>query len=109
MKIVGVTSCTVGIAHTYMAAEAMEKYFRKLGHQIKIERDGNAGPENMLEEDEIRDADAIILALSGDLHEPERFAAYAKKTIECSAQEALRKTERLKTMLEQQGLYKQPT
>ena len=106
MKIVGVTSCTVGIAHTYMAAEAIEKHFRSLGHEVKVERDGNAGPENELDEDEIQEADAIILALSGDLADPERFEDYADKTIECSAQDAVRKTAQLKDLLIERGLYR---
>lgn len=61
MKIVGITACPTGIAHTYMAAEALEKAAREMGHDIKIETQGTK-TENVLSEKEIRDADVVILA-----------------------------------------------
>ena len=48
MKIVGVTKCPVGVAHTYMAAEKLEIEAKKLGYQMKIETQGSAGVENVI-------------------------------------------------------------
>jgi fructose-specific phosphotransferase system IIB component len=107
MKIVGVTSCTVGIAHTYMAAEAIEKYFGKLGHDVKIERDGSAGAESALTDQEIKEADVIILACSGDIFYPERFDPYNGKIVKLSVQDALRKTKMIQELMESKGLYKE--
>ena len=53
MKIVAVTACPTGIAHTYMAAEQLEKTAKKLGHSIKVETQGAMGIENKLTEAEI--------------------------------------------------------
>lgn len=105
MKFVGVTSCTVGMAHTYMTAEALEKYFRGMGHECHIERDGNLGPESPLEPDEIEEADAIILAVSGSIEEPERFEGYEDKTVSLSVQEGLRHPEVVVEMLKERGLW----
>ena len=62
MKIVAVTACPTGIAHTYMAAEQLEKTARKLGHDIKVETQGAMGIENELSPQEISAADVAILA-----------------------------------------------
>ena len=107
MKIVGVSSCSIGIAHTYMAAESVEKYFRKLGHEVKMERDGSLGPENAITDDEIRDADIIILALDGDLDSPWRFEGYENKTVEVSAAVALRTPEKIQSLLVERGLLQE--
>lgn len=62
MKIVGITACVAGIAHTYIAKEKIEKAAIKLGDTVKIETQGSIGPENVLTENEIKDADVVILA-----------------------------------------------
>lgn len=105
MKLVGVTSCVIGIAHTYLAAEKLEKIFRKLGHKIKIERDGGMGPENELSQKEIDEADAVILAISGDLFMPERFEHCKGKTVKIDVQTALRYPEKVIELLKEKGLY----
>ncbi len=107
MKIVGVSSCSIGIAHTYMAAESVEKFFGKLGHEVKMERDGSLGPENPITEEEIAEADAIVLALDGDLDSPWRFEGYEEKTVEVSASVALRDPGKIKDLLIEKGLYKE--
>lgn len=61
-KIVGVTSCPTGIAHTYMAAEALEKAAKKAGAKAKIETNGSIGVENKLSQKDIEEADAVIVA-----------------------------------------------
>ncbi|MFJ7935610.1 PTS fructose transporter subunit IIB [Sporosarcina sp. NPDC096371] len=73
MKIVGVTACTTGIAHTYMAQEALEKECRKRGYEFKIETQGGMGIDNELTEGEIADADAVILAIAIGIEGEERF------------------------------------
>lgn len=62
MRIVGITACTAGIAHTYIAKEKLEKAARKVGDEVKIETQGSIGVENELTTDEISAADVVILA-----------------------------------------------
>ncbi|WP_121661838.1 PTS fructose transporter subunit IIB [Metabacillus litoralis] len=73
MKIVGVTACTTGIAHTYMAQEALEKECAKRGYEVKIETQGGMGIDNELTEEEINGADAVILAIAIGIEGEERF------------------------------------
>jgi fructose-specific phosphotransferase system IIC component/fructose-specific phosphotransferase system IIB component len=75
MKIVAVTACPTGIAHTYMAAEQLGKTARALGHQIKIETQGAMGIENELSEHDIREAEVAILAADIAVEKRERFRA----------------------------------
>ena len=63
MKIVAVAACTTGIAHTYMAQEAIEQECKKRGYDYKVETQGGMGIENELEEDDIASADAVISAM----------------------------------------------
>ena len=74
MKIVAVTACPTGIAHTYMAAEQLEKTAKKLGHAIKVETQGAMGIENELSQAEIDAADVAILATDIAIEQVERFA-----------------------------------
>lgn len=73
MKIVAVTACPTGIAHTYMAAEQLEKTAKKLGHAIKVETQGAMGIENEMSQAEIDSADVFILAADIAIEQPERF------------------------------------
>ena len=61
-KILAVTACPTGIAHTYMAAENIEKAAIAKGYEVKVETNGSSGAENILTEEEIKQADAIIIA-----------------------------------------------
>lgn len=61
-ELLGVTACPTGIAHTYMAAEGLEQMGKELGHPIKIETQGQSGAQNILTEEEIKKAKAIIIA-----------------------------------------------
>jgi fructose-specific phosphotransferase system IIB component len=74
MYIIGVTSCSTGIAHTYMAAEAIKKAAKKMGHTVKIETQGALGIENKLSKKDIESADLIIICADVSLRESERFA-----------------------------------
>lgn len=73
MKIIGVTACPTGIAHTYMAQETLELELKKRGYDYKIETQGGMGIENELEESDIEDADVVILAVSVVIEGEERF------------------------------------
>lgn len=61
-KIIGVTACAAGIAHTYMAAESLEQASKELGYDYKIETQGSIGAENVLTEEDIESADLVIIA-----------------------------------------------
>ena len=91
-KILAVTSCPTGIAHTYMAAEGLEKAAKKLGCSVKIETRGSGGAKNVLTEQEIASADCIIVAADAKVH-MERFAG--KKVIECQVSDGINKAEEL--------------
>ena len=91
MRIVAVTACPTGIAHTYMAAEQLEKTAKKLGHSIKVETQGAMGIENPLSQADIDAAEAVILAADIALEGPERFARLKK--VEVPVQLALKNPE----------------
>lgn len=91
MNIVAVTACPTGIAHTYMAAEKLEKTAKKLGHTIKVETQGAMGIENEITQAEVDAAVVAILATDIALEQPERFARIRK--IEVPVQEALKNPE----------------
>jgi len=61
-RLVGITACPTGIAHTFMAATALEKAAKALGHSIKIETQGSVGAKNLLAEEDIAAADAVVIA-----------------------------------------------
>ena len=91
-KIVAVTACPTGIAHTYMAAESLEKKAKELGYQIKVETRGSGGAKNVLTEKEIREADGVIIA--ADTKVPmERF--HGKRVIECQVSAGISRPEEL--------------
>ncbi len=91
-KILAVTSCPTGIAHTYMAAEGIEKAAKAKNCFIKIETRGSGGAKNVLTDAEIADADCIIVA--ADAQVPmERFDG--KKVIECQVSDGISKADQL--------------
>ena len=91
-KLLAVTSCPTGIAHTYMAAEALEKAAKAADCQIKIETRGSAGAKNVLTAEEIAAADCIIVA--ADAKVPmDRFDG--KKVISCQVSDGIGKADRL--------------
>lgn len=90
--IVAVTACPTGIAHTYMAAEAIEKKAKELGYQVKVETRGSGGAKNVLTDDEIAKATGVIVAC--DTNVPtDRFDG--KKVIECQVSDGINKAEEL--------------
>ena len=88
MKLVAVTACATGIAHTYMAAEQLEKTAKALGVQIKVETQGAMGIENELSESDISQAQAAILAADIEIEQSERFQGI--KLIRVPVQEAIK-------------------
>lgn len=90
--ILAVTGCPTGIAHTYMAAEALERKAKELGYQIKVETRGSSGAKNVLTEDEIQNATGIIVA--ADTKIPmERF--HGKPVIHTKVADGINKAEEL--------------
>ena len=91
-KLLGVTACPTGIAHTYMAAESLEKKAKELGHSIKVETRGSGGAKNVLTDEEIAAADCIIVC--ADTNVPmERFDG--KKVIVRQVSDGINKAEEL--------------
>ena len=72
-RLVAVTACPTGIAHTFMAAEALKKSAAALGHEMRVETQGSVGAKNRLTDEEIERADAVILAADAYV-DPARFA-----------------------------------
>lgn len=90
MKILGVTACISGIAHTYISAEAIQQAAKAAGHQVKVETRGSVGVENGLTEQDINEADVIIIA--ADLGVPrERFKG--KPVFEVGTHEVVKEPE----------------
>lgn len=91
-KVVAVTACPTGIAHTYMAADALKKKAEQLGISIKVETNGSGGVKNRLTADDIEQATAVIVAADKQV-EMERFAG--KVVIEVPVAEGIRNAEAL--------------
>ncbi len=88
MNIVAITACPTGIAHTYMAAEQLEKVGAELGHEVKVETQGAMGIENELTEAEIQAADMVIFAADIEIEKRERFDGV--KIINVSVRDAIK-------------------
>lgn len=88
MKIVVVTACATGIAHTYMAAEQLQKTAKALGYQIKVETQGALGIENELSESDIRQAQVVIFAADIEVEKSERFEGL--KVVRVPVQQAIK-------------------
>ncbi len=73
MKIIAVTSCPVGMAHTYMASAALKKTAKEMGHDILVETQGSMGIRDKLSPQDIAEADIFIIAADIAMEEGERF------------------------------------
>lgn len=93
MKIVGVSACTVGIAHTYLAQQKLEDAGKKAGDDIKIETQGTIGVENELTQKEIDDADIVIEAIDVKIANEDRFKG--KKKVKVSTDLAIKAPNKL--------------
>ncbi|MBV6684496.1 fructose-specific PTS transporter subunit EIIC [Bacillus sp. JRC01] len=98
-KILAVTACPTGIAHTYMAADALKAKAKELGFDVKVETNGSGGAKNILTAEEIENAPAIIVAADTKV-EMERFKG--KRVIQVPVAEAIRKPADLLSRAEKQ-------
>lgn len=74
MKIVGISACPAGLAHTPMAAKALEKAGKSLGYDVKMEQQGSMGQVNAITDEEAQAADLVIIASDQEIVGMERFA-----------------------------------
>lgn len=104
LRIVAVTNCPAGIAHTYMVAEAFEKRAKELGYEIHVETQGASGVENQLTAEQIKEADYIILAVGKGLTDSDRARFAGKKVIELKVSDALKEVATLFEQLEERAV-----
>ncbi|MCQ2009490.1 PTS fructose transporter subunit IIB [Sporolactobacillus sp. STSJ-5] len=98
MKIVGISACTSGIAHTYIAKEKLIKAGTEAGHQVRIETQGTIGIEDELTVQEIKEADLVIIAADIKISGRERFKG--KKVVEIPTNLAIKAPKQLYKKLE---------
>ncbi|WP_428649684.1 PTS fructose-like transporter subunit IIB [Photobacterium satsumensis] len=98
MKLLGVTSCPSGVAHTYMAAEALETAAKAKGWEVKIETQGSIGIENEILLSEVEDADIVILTKDIAIKNEERFKG--KKTVRIGVADAVKKAPQIMDKIE---------
>ncbi|MGL5151819.1 MAG: PTS fructose transporter subunit IIC [Clostridium sp.] len=92
MKLLAITSCPVGIAHTYIAAEKLNKMAKKMNVEIKVETQGSTGAENVITEEDIKGADGVIIAADKSVS-LERFEGMA--IYECPITQAIKEPEKI--------------
>ena len=91
-KIIAITACPTGIAHTFMAAKALENAGKKLNYEIKVETQGATGIKNKITSTAIENADAIIFAVETKVREEDRFKE--RKIHKISVKEAIKNAEK---------------
>ncbi|PKR85707.1 PTS fructose transporter subunit IIB [Heyndrickxia camelliae] len=100
MNIVGISACTAGIAHTYIAKEKLIKVGQELGHTVRIETQGTIGIENELTKEEIATADLIIIAADIKVSGKERFRG--KRIVEIPTNIAIKAPKQLFKKIEEE-------
>jgi len=98
MNIVGISACTSGIAHTYIAREKLIKAGQEFGHKVRIETQGTIGIENELTAAEIQEADLVIIAADIKVSGKERFKG--KRIIEVPTHIAIKAPKQLYKKIE---------
>ncbi|MFW5795251.1 MAG: PTS fructose transporter subunit IIB [Bacillota bacterium] len=93
MYILCVTACPAGVAHTYMAAANLKKAAEKLGVEVKVETQGAGGAEDVINDEDIRKADGVIVAADIAIADEERFDDLP--VLECSLSEAIKSSEEI--------------
>ena len=101
-KIVAVTACPTGIAHTFMAAEALELKAKELGITFRVEKDGSGGAKDPLTAKEIEEADAVIVACDKNI---EMGQFDGKKVVMASTKEAIHEPEKLFEKVDSASVY----
>ncbi|MER0280849.1 PTS fructose-like transporter subunit IIB [Clostridioides difficile] len=91
MKIVAVTSCPSGVAHTYMSAESLELSAKKFDIEIKVETQGSSGIDNELSPKEIKEAACVILTNDVEIRNMDRFKG--KKVVRMSVSDIIKKSD----------------
>ncbi|WP_308377835.1 fructose-specific PTS transporter subunit EIIC [Streptomyces sp. ISL-98] len=92
LKLLAVTACPTGIAHTYMAAEKLAQAAERLGIDMKVETQGSIGAENVMSDNDVKDADGVIIAADKDV-DRSRFAG--KRVLAVGVAEGIRRPEQL--------------
>jgi len=93
MKILAVTACPSGVAHTYMAAEALERAAKAKGIEIKVETQGSIGVENKITAQDVKGADVVILTKDMGIKEVERFNGLL--TVKVAISDVVKKADQL--------------
>lgn len=93
MKIVAVTSCPSGVAHTYMSAESLSLSAKKYGVDIKVETQGTSGIENELTKEDIKEAVCVILTNDVEIRNIDRFKG--KKVVKMKVSDVIKKSDAL--------------
>ncbi|SFL41250.1 PTS fructose transporter subunit IIB [Halanaerobium salsuginis] len=93
MKILAVTSCPTGVAHTYLAAESLEKSAQKKGVEIKVETQGSIGIENEITAADLKDAVAVVIAADVNISKGDRFTGIPKLKID--VQKAIKHSDKI--------------
>ncbi|WP_425357079.1 fructose-specific PTS transporter subunit EIIC [Streptomyces inhibens] len=96
------TACPTGIAHTYMAAEKLAQAARSLGHEMKVETQGSIGAENVLSDNDVREADGIIIAADKDV---DRGRFVGKKVLAVGVAEGIHHPEQLIERVQSAPVY----
>ena len=85
MKILAVTACPSGVAHTYMAAEALQKACEEAGIECKVETQGSIGVENVITSDDLKGATAVVLTTDMPIKNEERFEGIPMVSLQAGA------------------------
>lgn len=104
MKLVAVTACAAGIAHTYMTAESISQLCKKRGIQVKVETQGCMGPENVLSAQDVESADGIVICSQIAVLNFERFSGYEDKMVSVEPSKVLSDPECVLRALHEKGL-----
>lgn len=98
MRIVAITACTVGVAHTYIAKDRLVQAAQKRGHYISVETQGTIGCENVLSELDIKEADVVIFAADVAVTNEERFKG--KPIVRVKSEVAIKQPDKLLEKIE---------
>jgi len=99
MKVVAVTACPSGVAHTYMAAEAIETAAKEAGFEVKVETQGSIGIENTLTAEDVASADYVVLTKDMQIKNESRFTG--KTVVRVGVGDAIKKSAALMKKLQQ--------
>lgn len=100
MKLLAVTACPSGVAHTYMSAEAIAKAAKARGWDCKVETQGSIGIENAITPEDVASCDAIILTNAMPIRDEERFTSKGKPIVRVGIGDAIKKTDAILNKIE---------